>query len=147
MWFVREWKAIIHILGPFKVMWGIMRRWRQHTFINQIADFNRILSKTKSRGGCLTHFRPMFTFYTPWKHQKTRGFSRYRKRTLSWKGLRVFYKKCALKITLKLLEDARNKIFLKDSYRLTFCNFTQKRLFHRCFHVKCEIIQNSPFSI
>ena len=22
----------------------------------------------------LTHFPPMFRFYTPWKHQKTRGF-------------------------------------------------------------------------
>ena len=23
---------------------------------------------------CLTHFWPMFLFYTPWKHQKTKGF-------------------------------------------------------------------------
>ena len=22
----------------------------------------------------LTHFQPMFHFYTPWKHQKTEGF-------------------------------------------------------------------------
>ena len=25
-------------------------------------------------GQILTHFRPMFHFYTPWKHQKTGGF-------------------------------------------------------------------------
>ena len=33
-------------------------------------------SKVTLRGAefSLTHFKPMFHFYTPWKHQKTRGF-------------------------------------------------------------------------
>ena len=140
MWFVRKWKAIIHILGPFKVAWRIMRRWRQHAFIDQIADFNRILSKTSSRGGYLTHFWVMFSFFTPWKHQKTRDFLMFsggieRKRCPK-KGLSVFYKKIALNISLNSLEDTCDSIFLKDSYCLTVFNFTQKRLFHWRFHAK-----------
>ena len=39
----------------------------------------------------LTHFQPVFHFYTPWKHQKTGGFSDvfrgYRNRTLLENGL------------------------------------------------------------
>ena len=36
----------------------------------------------------LTHFRPMFPFYTPWKRQKARG---YRKGTLAWNGLKALH--------------------------------------------------------
>ena len=25
----------------------------------------------------LTHFQPMFPFYTPWKHQKNKGFLKF----------------------------------------------------------------------
>ena len=39
----------------------------------------------------LTHFIPLISFYTPWKHKKTRGFSDvfrgYRKRLVAWNGL------------------------------------------------------------
>ena len=39
----------------------------------------------------LTHFQPVFHFYTPWKHQKTGGFSDvfrgYRNRTFLENGL------------------------------------------------------------
>ena len=34
----------------------------------------------------LTHFWPMFLLYTPWKHQKTKGFSVYKIGTLATYG-------------------------------------------------------------
>ena len=39
----------------------------------------------------IIHFRPMFLFYTPWKHQKTKGFlvlsGGYKMGTLTGNGL------------------------------------------------------------
>ena len=38
----------------------------------------------------LTHFMPLISFYTPWKHKKTRFsdvFREYRKRPVAWNGL------------------------------------------------------------
>ena len=44
----------------------------------------------------LTHLRPMFHFYTPWKLQKTSGFltfsGRYRNRELVWNRLKLIRK-------------------------------------------------------
>ena len=51
--------------------------------------------KTDSKNNnCLTHFQPMFHFYTPWKHQKTPGFLMFseghRKRTSVENGSVIF---------------------------------------------------------
>ena len=36
-----------------------------------------ILASFQQQGFLLTHFQPMFHFYTPWKHQKTFSFLMY----------------------------------------------------------------------
>ena len=67
----------------------------------------------------LTHFRPMFPFYTPWKRQKTRGFSDvfrgYRKRTLAW-----------------------NRLTIHESIYIYFCFFKTQIIF-RSIHRRCSI--------
>ena len=47
----------------------------------------------------LIHFMPLVSFYTPWKHQKTKGFLMfsgdvfrgYRKRPVAWNRLRLHF--------------------------------------------------------
>ena len=36
----------------------------------------------------LTHFMPLISFYTPWKHQLSDVFRGYRKRPVAWNGLK-----------------------------------------------------------
>ena len=39
------------------------------------TQLNKLKSAVKNKTGTmLTHFQPIFHFYTPWKHQKTGGF-------------------------------------------------------------------------
>ena len=50
-------------------------------------------SQMKPSMALLTHFRPMFPFYTPWRRQKTEGFLTFSggiKGTLAWNGLIAF---------------------------------------------------------
>ena len=64
----------------------------------------------------LTHFWPMLPFYTPWKHQKTKGFSGvfkgYKMGKLARNGLSI-NKTLSPKVTLKkkLLPKSRKTIF------------------------------------
>ena len=76
----------------------------------------------------LSHFQPMFHFYTPWKHQKTSGFTDVfrgcRSRTLVENGL-------------MFLQD-----FLKLAFFLSICRYIFRItviLFFSCQRVYCII--------
>ena len=51
-----------------------MSRVIQLVFLVLSNCFIKLWFELKSQLMSLTHFWPMFPFYTPWKHQKTKGF-------------------------------------------------------------------------
>ena len=67
--------------------------------------------------GMLTHFQPMFHFYTPWKHQKTYGFHMFlwsMEMDISWKKvngkLQFLCKQCILLLFGPIFKIPNKKI-------------------------------------
>ena len=93
-------------------------------------------------------FSLLFSFYTPWKHQKTLWFSdafrEARRERAVWYGLRkvlIFrssHRKCSVqKVFL---------IILQISSGLQVCNFIKTWLQHRCYPVKLSKFVRTPIS-
>ena len=82
----------------------------------------------------LTHCMPLVSVYTPWKHQKTRGFSDvfrgYRKRPVSLNGLIkiIYYMLSANMISRVFFRSSRSQIFFKKGVPTKFAIFAAKQL-------------------
>ena len=71
----------------------------------QTAAYESIIFEPESTLLCLTHFMPLISFDTPWKHQKPERlsvFRGYKKRSVAWNGLIVLDD--FQKLLLKLME-------------------------------------------
>ena len=59
--------------------------------IGSIVDFEQVNVRLERITFIfLTHFMSLFSFYTPWKYQKTSDFRGDRKRQVAWNGLMKF---------------------------------------------------------
>ena len=58
-----------------KVLYSQLRTVANKIFPQKLCGFRK---GQNSQNALLTHFRPMFPFYTPWKHHETFGFLVYR---------------------------------------------------------------------
>ena len=69
--------------------WEMLEAWKGKK--NNTFSYNLYIW-----GHCVTHFMSLFSFYTPWKNQKTRGFlmfsdvfrGGYREKPAVWNGLK-----------------------------------------------------------
>ena len=82
--------------------WDLATTWQQNEIPNRakLATVRQATTKKELHFMCfpvifvkvlMTHVRPLFSFYNPWKHQKTKGFfcayRGYKMETLARKGL------------------------------------------------------------
>ena len=89
----------------------------------------------------LTHLCPMVPFYTPWKHQKTKGFLMflgwYKIKTLTWNGTQSF--------TLSFEKLTNWNIFgekvLVYSWKVFCCYFTLVRIPITYLYVSCCFVR------
>ena len=105
-------------------------------------DFEHFLSVgltfTQETFTCLTHFMPLISFDTPWKHQKTRGFSdvfrEYQKRSVSWNGLKSKIEKW--KKVWNILKANNKNIRTRSltSFWCLYCNFEYISHFFNSFY-------------
>ena len=123
--------------------------WNHQNFL-MISGVNKSL---------LTHFMPLISFDTPWKHQKTSGFSDvfkgYQKKSVAWNGFRrqilsfvlSYYPKYSVKCGAGMLQWLSLRyqfIYQSGNFSRRFCAISNhahsvSKFWHRFGHLDWKL--------
>ena len=142
---------LINLLLTFKIYKTPVNAPSLNTFKKNILKLirptaNNIFSCQNLQGiQYLTHFMPLVSFDTPWKHQKNQRFSNvfrgYRKRPVAWNGL------TRLRLGLSHLREQKFKNNFQDTLNpLCTCGWEVENICHFFLHCLISLLKETLFS-